>query len=288
MASPRLTQSVRQKSDYLLTAVETDETLRLDIQHRMNLHILGQRMLHPKIPKNLERVADVGTGNGTWLVDLIKYRQKNSGSGNTKYYGFDISDSLFPKPETRQTLDIDFATHNFYKPFPDEHVGKYDLVHGRHLSLTIQGAADLTLAMQNISSLLKPGGYLQFEEYDYQAIVDNRPSAYMATTWRILFDWVKHSGYSLDFPDDLQNTISSLGLEIIEKKQHSTKGLPICEDHRLNLFYAYMTGVPKICWKWKGKSDEEADHIIDRCLDEWEQGVLLDYFLTQIVARKPI
>ncbi|KAL2857273.1 hypothetical protein BJY01DRAFT_202530 [Aspergillus pseudoustus] len=288
MASSRFTQPVREKSDYLLKAVETDETQRLDIQHRMNLHMLGQRMLHPEIPKNLERVADVATGNGTWIFDLIKWRKENSGSGNTKYNGFDISDSLFPKSETYKTLDIDLSTHNFYNPFPEEHIGKYDLVHARHLVLTIQGAADLKLAMQNISSLLKPGGYLQLEEYDFRTQVDNCPPAYMTTTWRILFDWLKDSGYSLDFPDDVHNTVSSLGLEIIEKKQYSTKGLPFCEDHRLNLLYAYYTGVPRMCWKSKGKTDEEVEQIIDRCLEEWEQGVLLDYFLTQIVARKPV
>ncbi|KAL3448136.1 S-adenosyl-L-methionine-dependent methyltransferase [Aspergillus insuetus] len=288
MSSPRFAQPVRRKSNYLLSAVETDETQRLDIQHRMNLHMLNQRMLHPEIPENLDRVADVATGNGTWIFDLIKYRKENSGSTDTKYHGFDISDSLFPKPAAIETLNIDFSTQNFYQPFPEEHAGKYDLVHARHLSLTIRGAEDLKLAMQNISSLLKPGGYLQLEEYDFQTQIDNCPPAYMTATWHIIFDWVKNSGYSLDFPDDVHNTIASLGLEIIDKKQHSTKGLPFCEDHRLTLLYAFYTGVPRMCWKSKGKSDEEIEKIIERCLEEWEQGVLVDYFLTQVIARKPV
>ncbi|KAL3458278.1 hypothetical protein BJX64DRAFT_266910 [Aspergillus heterothallicus] len=288
MASPRFSQPVRQKSNYLLRAVETDEKQRLDIQHRMNLHMLGHKMIHPEIPKNLERVADVATGNGTWIFDLIKYRKENSGSGNTKYNGFDISDSLFPAPETAKALDIDFSTQNFFEPFPEEHVGKYDLVHARHLVLTIRGAADLKLALENISSLLKPGGYLQLEEYDFQTQIDSCPPAFLAGTWKIIFEWVKNSGYSLDFPDDVHDVVSSLGLELIDKKQYSTSGLPFCEDHRLTQLFAYYTGVPRMCWKSKGKADEEIEQIIDKCLEELEQGILVDYFMTQIVARKPI
>ncbi|KAL2859918.1 class I SAM-dependent methyltransferase [Aspergillus lucknowensis] len=289
ISSPRYAQHLRWGSDYLLRAVETDETQRLDIQHRMNLHMMHQTMLHPSIPRDLERVADVATGNGTWLFDLIKYRNENSGSTSpkTKYHGFDISPSLFPKPETLSDLNIDLSLHDFYKPFPEEHVGKYDLVHARHLSLTVQGAADLALAMKNITSLLKPGGYLQMEEYDYETHIRNCPPAMMTSTWAAIFDWIRDSGYSLKFPDDVYNELRMQGLDVIEKKMFTTQGLPFCEDHRLTLLYAFYTGVPRMCWKAKGKSDEEVEAIIEECLEEWEQGVLTNYYLSRILSRKP-
>ncbi|KAL4912875.1 hypothetical protein BDW62DRAFT_10309 [Aspergillus aurantiobrunneus] len=282
-------QAIRNTSSYLLRAVETDENERLDIQHRMNIHMMHQKMLHPSIPRNLERVADIATGNGTWLYDLKTARKESESiSPSTKYHGFDISPALFPKPDSPQSVaDIDFSLHDFYKPFPEEHIGKYDLVHARHLSLAVKGP-DLKAAVNNISALMKPGGYLQWEEYDFQDQLDNCPPCIMSSTWRVILNWVAEHGYSLKFSDRVHNEIAASELDVVEKKQFSTKGLPFNENHRLTLLYAFYTGVPRHCLKANGKSDEEVERIVAVCLEEWERGILVDYFLTRIVARKPI
>lgn len=92
----------------------------------------------------------------TWLYDIREARKKDTESSppSTKYHGFDISPDLFPKPGSpRKVADIDFTAHDFYKPFPEEHIGKYDLVHARHLILAVEGA-DLIPATKHITSLL--------------------------------------------------------------------------------------------------------------------------------------
>lgn len=92
----------------------------------------------------------------TWLYDIKEARKKEPKSSaiSTKYHGFDLTPELFPKPDSpRKVADIDFTAHDFYKPFPEEHIGKYDLVHARHLILAIEGA-DLIPATKHITSLL--------------------------------------------------------------------------------------------------------------------------------------
>ncbi|KAL5342145.1 S-adenosyl-L-methionine-dependent methyltransferase [Aspergillus crustosus] len=283
-------QPRRNKSTYLLNAVETDELQRLDIQHRMNIHMMHQKLLHPAIPKDIEQVADIATGNATWLLELIKARKADSELSNikTKYTGFDISPDLFPKQETSPAVaNIDFALHDFFKPFPEEHLGKYDLVHARHLSVAVP-IKDLDVAAKHLISLLKPGGHIQWEEYDYQDQLDNCTPCTMTTTWHVILNWVGDRGYSLRFSERIRDELAAQGLEGVERQQFTTKGLPFCEDHRLTLLYAFDTGVPRLCLKTKGHADEEVDKIIAECLEEWEKGLLVDYYLSRVLARKPL
>ncbi|KAL4998943.1 S-adenosyl-L-methionine-dependent methyltransferase [Aspergillus recurvatus] len=289
MSAPSFTQTMR-KSEYLLRASEADENERLDIQHRLLLHMMHQKLLHPDIPKRFQRVADIATGNGDWLFELKKNCEESnteseSRTAQPKYHGFDISSSLFPKLES--AADIDFSVHDFYKPFPKEHIGKYDLVHARHLVLAIK-KSNLRTAVDNISSLLKPGGYIQWEEYDFADQLAACPPCKMTSNWEVVFDWIVQRGYSLRFSSDVCDALASSGLDIVERRQFSTRGLPVSEDHRLTLLHAFRTGVPKLCWKAKGKCDEEIEQIMAGCLEEWERGVLLDYYFSRVVARRPV
>ncbi|KAL4804705.1 hypothetical protein BDV18DRAFT_161797 [Aspergillus unguis] len=287
---PASAQAIREKSSYLLKASQADENERLNIQHRLLIHMMEQKMVHPDTPKKLERVADVATGNGNWLFDFKKSRAKDSESNtDTKYTGFDITPDLFPKPDSPNVADMDFSVQDIFKPFPEDHVGTYDLVHVRNLVLAVKDE-DLKTALQNISSLLKPGGYLQWEEYDFADQLAACPPSIMASTWEVVLNWIAGRGYSLSFSKNITAGISSpdSGLDLVEAKQFTTKGLPFTEDHRLTLLHAFYTGVPRLCWKAKGKSDEEAAKVEDDCFQEWESGVLLDYYLTRITARKPV
>ncbi|KAL4770557.1 hypothetical protein BDW60DRAFT_192205, partial [Aspergillus nidulans var. acristatus] len=118
--------------------------------------MMHQKLLHPDIPKRFERVADIATGNGDWLLELKKASESGSSTTQAKYHGFDISSSLFPKLES--VANIDFSVHDFYRPFPKEHIGKYDLVHARHLVLAVRKSS-LQTAVDNISSLLSAFSY---------------------------------------------------------------------------------------------------------------------------------
>ncbi|KAI9367299.1 hypothetical protein BJX61DRAFT_317454 [Aspergillus egyptiacus] len=285
--SARSSQARRYTSSYLLRVAETDENIRLDTQHRMNIHMMHNNLLHPAIPKHLERVADIATGNGTWLFDLIKSRKEDptTNADKTAYHGFDISPALFPK---HQPANLTFSLHDFYKPFPQDYIGKYDFVHIRHLSVAIPiKGSGLATAINNITSLLKPCGYIQWEEYNYAPqIAALPPQTAMTATWKVIFKWVEDNGYSLTFPDCVRSVAEKAGMEVIEQKQFSTGDRPFCEDHRLTLLYAFDTGVPRLCLRGQGRSEEDVEEVIRECLKEWEGGLLADYFLTRLVLRK--
>lgn len=76
--------------------------------------------------------------------------------------GFDISDAAFP-PADKLPKNLKLTLHNLTTPFPEEFRGQFDAVHLRLLLLAL-GADDWARGLANVKSLLKPGGWVQWEE----------------------------------------------------------------------------------------------------------------------------
>ncbi|KAJ6093075.1 hypothetical protein N7486_008364 [Penicillium sp. IBT 16267x] len=105
-----------------------------------------------------------------WLKDVSEVLDPES-QNPVYYHGFDISSQQFPKEQE----NIQFSVHDITKPFPEEHLGRYDLVHVRLLVAAID-ESDYKSAIANIDAILKPGGYLQWEEIDEETYIsDNNP-----------------------------------------------------------------------------------------------------------------
>ncbi|KAL8794431.1 MAG: hypothetical protein Q9195_003018 [Heterodermia aff. obscurata] len=138
---------------------------RLYLQHLFWNIRLGY-LLHPSISVDLKpqiRVADIGTGNALWLLELSQDLPSD-----TQLVGYDISSAQFPNKESLppqvhlEILDI------LSDELPKEVVGTFDVVHIRALVLVVQ-AGDPRTILSNSCALLKPGGYLQWDEADMSA-----------------------------------------------------------------------------------------------------------------------
>ncbi|KAM5449461.1 hypothetical protein MaudCBS49596_004942 [Microsporum audouinii] len=141
------------------------ESERLDAQHRLLSKVTDNTLIHPSIPKEgLHSVADIGTGTGIWLKDVSQLLEKT----NTQcyYHGFDISADQFPKnPE-----NIQLSVQDITLPFPKEYWNRFDIVHVRLLVAALQ-ESDYKAAVSNLSAILRPGGFLQWEEIDEESYI---------------------------------------------------------------------------------------------------------------------
>ncbi|KAF2092819.1 hypothetical protein NA57DRAFT_12239, partial [Rhizodiscina lignyota] len=130
---------------------------RLNLFHLLWKQRFDDRLLDPSIPIDRSdlKVADVGTGSGIWALDVFKSLPKG-----TIVDGLDIDLSQAP---TKASLpkNISFRHYNYYETPEPELLGRYDIVHIRHTTTTIRNN-DPFEVIQNVSKLLKPGGYLQF------------------------------------------------------------------------------------------------------------------------------
>ncbi|KAB8227788.1 class I SAM-dependent methyltransferase [Aspergillus alliaceus] len=152
--------------DKYIFSRDRKESQRLDTQHTLLVKVARNTLIHPSIPKDdVLSVADIGTGTGIWLKDVSQLLNGTS-SIQRYYHGFDISPQQFPDSPGK----IQFSVHDITMPFPKEHWNRYDLVHVR---LLVAGLAEseYKTAITNIYDILKPGGYLQWEELDEETYV---------------------------------------------------------------------------------------------------------------------
>ncbi|KAL2042789.1 hypothetical protein N7G274_004548 [Stereocaulon virgatum] len=134
---------------------------RLALLHLMN-HATTGYLLHPSIPldhtKDL-RIADVGCGTGLWLGTLGREMPSTA-----RLDGFDISDEQFPKGDPYGE-NVSLSKLDVFQPIPEHLRSKYDVIHLRYF-MGVATDDSMQVAVDNLNAMLKPGGYLQWDEED--------------------------------------------------------------------------------------------------------------------------
>ncbi|KAL8852119.1 MAG: hypothetical protein Q9221_002942 [Calogaya cf. arnoldii] len=145
-------------SDTYMLGRDFTASTRLNCQH----YIWQQHLkytLHPSlpVPTPSTQIADVATGTGVWLLEVAHQHPSST------CLGLDINTSQCP-PQRWLPTNMSLLTWDFLSEPPKSIQGKFDIVHIRLIGITIDH--DPTPAIQNIAKLLKPNGYLQWEEMD--------------------------------------------------------------------------------------------------------------------------
>ncbi|OQO14294.1 hypothetical protein B0A48_01170 [Cryoendolithus antarcticus] len=143
---------------------DAPESARLDEQHQIwKATVAYPSLLHPRIIESITgkqaHIADVATGTGAWLLDLAAMPEH----ARHTYTGLDISSAQFP---ATYPSNVSFGVLNIFDPLPAEYHSSFDVVHVRLLVLGLAGEQWHTTA-RNLLAMLKPGGYLQWEEADF-------------------------------------------------------------------------------------------------------------------------
>ena len=151
------TDSSTNKDKYLLNR-DLFAATRLNNQHWAWHQELGYN-LHPSIvvPTN-GRIADVATGTGAWLLEVA---HENS---TVQCDGFDISLEQAP-PSVWLPANVSLRVWDMYEPPPTELVSTYDVVHIRLVCLVVRNKDPVPI-LHNLALLLKPQGWLQWDEID--------------------------------------------------------------------------------------------------------------------------
>ncbi|OTA64768.1 hypothetical protein K449DRAFT_411371 [Hypoxylon sp. EC38] len=117
--------------------------------------------IHPTILSSLSKtavIADVASGSGIWLVDLSRELPE------ARLDGFDYNIRQAPHPQWLPS-NVKIRRWNVFEEVPDDLDGKYDYVHTRLLALIVENKNPRPI-LRNLFKLLKPGGYLQWDELD--------------------------------------------------------------------------------------------------------------------------
>ncbi|KAF7959350.1 hypothetical protein EAE96_000970 [Botrytis aclada] len=139
---------------------------RLYVQHWLWQRLV-EHLLHPSIPiKEDIKIADIECGTGIWLIDLAKELAKSK--TNAQLDGFDISTSQYPNSALLPS-NVKLDIMDIFKPVPEGLKGRYDVIHIGLLCVVIPGG-DPRYVLDNVLTLLKPGGYIQWKEVDFSTM----------------------------------------------------------------------------------------------------------------------
>ncbi|CAG8958208.1 hypothetical protein HYFRA_00000561 [Hymenoscyphus fraxineus] len=132
---------------------------RLNLQFYLWKDAIGYN-IHPSIPIPISEnivIADVAAGTGAWLLDVAKTLP------NATLEGFDNDLSQAPH-EKWLPSNVSMRHWDIFDDVPEELVGRFDFVHVRLLVMVIEGRPEGVV--RNLLRMLKPGGYLQWDELD--------------------------------------------------------------------------------------------------------------------------
>ncbi|RDW58235.1 hypothetical protein BP6252_13646 [Coleophoma cylindrospora] len=172
---------------------------RLNNQHEVLIHVIDHKILHAPInPSSTTRIADVGTGTGVWLNGISVYLDATpTENGQTREYsGFDISASHFPPT---YPSNFHYEIQDILKPFPEALRGKYDLVHVRLLVAALPQGSMKTV-VENLTSLLSPGGWMQWDELDSETWGGRVPSSHVKQMYEVIQKYLVHKNMERHIP----------------------------------------------------------------------------------------
>ncbi|CEL06681.1 hypothetical protein ASPCAL09853 [Aspergillus calidoustus] len=145
----------------------TAASTRLNYQFYLWKDSLGFN-LHPTIAASLETqtqsplcIADICTGTAIWLLDLLP-----SLPPTATLEGLDMSLSLTP-PAPWLPANLTLREWNLNDDIPEDLLEKYDVIHLRLLVLVVQNS-DPCPIIRKVTRMLKPGGWIQWDDYNYQ------------------------------------------------------------------------------------------------------------------------
>ncbi|KAI0903162.1 S-adenosyl-L-methionine-dependent methyltransferase [Ustulina deusta] len=151
---------------YLLPRPDTaGERARLDVQHELSLLVYHGSLLLSQFPPSNHsnnvagerslRVADLGTGTGSWAIDFAQEYPL------VQVVGFDLNPA--PPSDIPLPTNLHFVVHDIHDPWPVQGPGggSFDLVHGRQVLINLK---DPYAGLRHAWSNLRPGGTVEFHE----------------------------------------------------------------------------------------------------------------------------
>ncbi|KAL7824065.1 S-adenosyl-L-methionine-dependent methyltransferase [Trichoderma gracile] len=258
------------------------ESVRLDGQHFL-FRLQNGYTIDPRIPIGPDtKIAEMGTGTGIWLLDVAAQVPST-----VQLNGFDISDEQFPDRSSLPN-NMNLSVMDAFADVPEKHRGKYDVVHMRLWCAVVQGG-DPSALIRHATQLLKPGGYLQWEDCDpsphHMVMKGAEVEALYSYFARI------HKAFNIDHSwlANLPTHAEKAGLEVVQFKMgpFSQPCVPIVTKTFLMIHIglldaAYRAGLPFL------PPREEADNVLAAALDAVKNGGSYHCTPLTLLAQKPL
>ena len=230
--------------------------------------------------------------HSAWLIEVLPVLPKD-----TEYHGFDLSPTNFP---AKEWLGENITTHvldAFTPELPEEWDGKFDIVHIRAITSAVKDNAVEPL-IKNLVKMLKPGGYLQWDDGSPSATMAQSPNPsisceasteivkllqYFSTMFKVLDGWLKV----------LPMTLKDHGMSLVSDQEIKPKKelMKAFTDDLLIVYEEIQWSLPlekdmKAGGPGGGLSREKYQALFTRVVEETAKGVSISMDWRVIVAKK--
>ncbi|KAI8149338.1 S-adenosyl-L-methionine-dependent methyltransferase [Fennellomyces sp. T-0311] len=179
------------------------------------VHLALKRLFGDNVASNVRqklkpgaRVAEIGCGNGPWIMDMaVQYPA-------CSFVGIDTPNELSPLPEATMLKNIRFESVDIHKgllPYP---ANSFDVIHGRALSFRFGITAWLEL-LREMRRVLKPGGVVQL----YEGYFIPKGTVMIDSFVETLRNVAEAAGKDYDFTPKIPQILENEDMKILEAKR---------------------------------------------------------------------
>jgi hypothetical protein len=226
-----------------------------------------------------------------WLDEFAReLTTSTSASPPFEFTGFDISAAQFP---AKAQPGFNFVVHDMTTPFAEQYLGHYDVVHVRLVFLAIP-KDQIASVVQNLVALLKPGGYLAWDEFELGSSHDLWPDTFLNSIIDIMKDFMRSKNLTLTPTADLRAAFESHKLENIITRDYVTFRHPeLATESQVWNKHALSSIIPPSLVRLGRVENMEMARAMwleyEGDIDEaFERGVVPGCPVVSIVARKGI
>lgn len=205
-------------ADYYVWGHQNDrlESQRLTHQHFVCTNLFGG-LLRPSIMADLQsrtsdepvKIADVACGNGIWAQEVAT--SELAQQRDVQVTAFDLTNELFPQ-EYERPENLTYVLRNMYEAPPERYRGAFDVVNIRLVFGAVKNN-DPEPVLRNLLQLLRPGGWLQWLEFDFDNPFAPEGSSYLRAGEMFK---IARGGHSNAWVPNLGKTFREYAMEDIE------------------------------------------------------------------------
>ncbi|KAJ5923738.1 S-adenosyl-L-methionine-dependent methyltransferase [Penicillium verhagenii] len=218
----------------------------------------GNNPLH-RAPITPKHVLDVGTGKGSWAIDMADMYP------NATVRGVD----LYPPPDTWIPPNCVFEVDDLLQPWTWSE--KFDLIYLRHMLGSFDWDGWATL-YNNCYENLEPGGWIEQFEFNIQVFSDDKslPQDTILSQWADIWHPVsERAGRPFQVQDKMRSSLEKAGFVEIQEKVYKVPVGPWARDpvlKELGLLHNqhWATGLEgRRIWARKPREDEIRKQAFD-------------------------
>ncbi|KAE8450973.1 hypothetical protein EG329_005413 [Mollisiaceae sp. DMI_Dod_QoI] len=267
------------QEDHYVLGRGVSESIRLDAQHLLWRMYLGY-VLQPQIPiTNGMKIAELGTGTGIWLFDAARLLPPT-----VSLHGYDICSDQFPsKSLWPENITLGLLDSLVYPP--TALIGQYDVVHLRMWASNLR-ENNTTPLIQHIKRLLKPGGYIQWEDADLvNQEVRGEDAEHFAEMMRTLF---KRAGLQYEWVSDLRYRLPQQGFDIIQASNRKFEYdlIQLCTSTYLMALVEILKGIERNSIRNQLISVAEHEEVLYGLLQKSRNGMVYNWIPITVLGQK--